>query len=93
MCNFANYQGKLDYSPIDEYGKGASAIFEGRKVCIPQNYDQYFTRKYGEWQKELPAEKQVSHHKFLVCDPFNSYQKYLVVRHGKVRIKDEVSHG
>ena len=88
ICNFANWQGRLDYSPVQEYGNGLWVTFEGLPVRIPQGYDPYFTRKYGHWQQELPQDKQVSHHDFLVCDPDRSYCHYLENRGGKVTIKD-----
>ena len=93
ICNYANWQGKLDYSPAEEYGNGVWKLFEGKKIRIPAGYDAYFSRKYGDWRKELPEEKQVSHHAFLVCDPDRSYRHYLVKKHGKVTIKEEVHSG
>lgn len=82
ICNHGNWQGKLEYSPAEEYGEGAWSTFEGLRVRIPENYDAYFTRKYGNWRQELPPEQQVSHHGFLKCDPFCSYKDYIITRHG-----------
>lgn len=93
ICNYANWQGKLDYSPVEEYGNGTWSTFEGLTVWIPENYDSYFTRKYGDWRQELPEEKQVSHHDFLVCDPSCSYRHYLTKERGKVKIKGDHSCG
>lgn len=93
ICNYGNWQGKLDYSPAEEYGNGAWMTFEGKKVRIPEKYDPYFTRKYGCWRDELPEEEQISHHDFLVCDPTKSYRHYLKTERGKVKIKDGCSCG
>jgi len=93
ICNYGNWQGKLDYSPAEEYGNGIWTTFEGQNVRIPAGYDAYFTRKYGHWQQELPEEEQVSHHDFLICDPMRSYRYYLIKERGKVKIKDDCSCG
>lgn len=89
LCNHGNWQGKLEYSPAKEYGQGAWKEFEGVSVRIPQRYEDYLTRKYGSWQQMPPAEKQVSHHKFLKCDPHKPYGAYLVCEQGKVKRKDD----
>lgn len=88
ICNYANWQGKLDYSPVSEYGSGTWSSFEGIPVRIPENYDAYFSRKYGNWKQELPPEQQVSHHVFLKCDPARPYKTYLYQEHGKFKVRD-----
>lgn len=93
ICNYANWQKKLDYSPESEYGEGVWKLFEGHQVRIPVGYDAYFSRKYGQWQKELPEDEKVSHHGFLVCDPDRSYRHYLIMNNGKVEIKDDCNCG
>ena len=89
LCNYGNWQGKLEYSPVEEYGKGVWSEFEGLRVRIPERYEDYLTRKYGCWRQELPIEQQKSHHKFLVCDPQRPYGTYLTTRFGRVKIKNE----
>lgn len=89
ICNHGNWQGKLEYTPPEEYGQGTWSKFEGLPVRIPERYDEYLTRKYGNWRKELPIEQQISHHKFLKCDPFHSYKEYLITGCGGVRVRDE----
>lgn len=93
ICNHGNWQGKLEYSPAEEYGKGRQCTFEGLRVIVPENYDSYFSRKYGVWQEELPADRQVSHHDFIICDPNRSYKTYLYRSHGKTRVRDDDSLG
>ena len=38
--------------------------FEGRTFRGMEDYDNYLTNAYGDWQKLPPKEKQVSHHLF-----------------------------
>ncbi len=75
-CNHGNWQGKLEYAPVQQYGKGTEACFEGVNVMIPEKYDEYLTQKYGNWKADLPEEQKKGHHTYLVCDtekPFSSY--------------------
>ena len=88
LCNFANWQGKLDYSPRDEYGGGVVSCFEGMEVLIPKDYDSYFSRKYGNWKQELPPEQQQSHHVMLRCDTTRSYKDYIYKENGKFKVRD-----
>ncbi len=76
LCNHGNWQGKLEYSPSLHYGNGIQANFEGLKVIIPEKYDDYLTKKYGNWRKDPPAEEQIGHHFFEVCDLNKSYTYY-----------------
>lgn len=73
LCNHGNWQGKLEYAPRSQYGKGAEAVFEGLKVRIPENYDAYLTQKYGDWRADLPEDQKKSHHFNLVTDPDRPY--------------------
>lgn len=77
ICNHGNWQGKLEYSPVEHYGNGATKAFEGRTVLVPERFDEYFTQKYGNWQSDLPAEKQKSHHLCSVIDVNRSYLDYV----------------
>lgn len=76
-CNHGNWQGKLEYSPAWHYGKGTESTFEGVKVIIPENYDQYLTQKYGDWRSDPPLEKQKTHHSVRIADTKKSYKEYL----------------
>lgn len=76
-CNFGNWQEKLEYAPKWHYGKGTMATFEGLPVRIPENYDAYLTRKYGDWRNDPPADKQKSHHISIIVDTEKSYRSYL----------------
>lgn len=75
-CNHGNWQGEREYAPRWHYGKGIIKNFEGIDAVIPENYDSYLTQKYGDWRKELPPEKQKSHHNILICDTNKAYNEY-----------------
>ncbi len=77
ICNHGNWQGKLDYSPREHYGRGAVKFFEGREVLIPEKFNEYLTQKYGDWQSDLPAEKKKSHHLCTVIDVNRTYLDYV----------------
>lgn len=76
-CNHGNWQEKLEYSPSSQYGDGSWGSFEGLKVKIPDNFDAYLTQKYGDWRSDLPAEEQVGHHYYSICDLDRPYTYYL----------------
>lgn len=76
-CNHGNWQRSLEYASRSQYGDGAWAAFEGLRVRIPEQYDAYLTQKYGDWCADLPEEKKVSHHNWLVCDLDKPYTYYV----------------
>ena len=67
-CNHGNWQGRLEYAPREQYGKGRPATFEGIEVLVPENYDDYLSQKYGDWRSDPPLEKQTSHHGLTVVN-------------------------
>ena len=75
-CNHGNWQEKLEYAPRWHYGNGMGMTFEGLPVRVPENYDAYLTQKYGDWRSDPPKEKQVSHHRYQVCDVHRPYTEY-----------------
>ena len=79
ICNHGNWQGKLEYAPAEQYGKGRVAQFESLEAVIPEQYDRYLRQKYGDYREELPPQQQVSHHGFAVLDcgkPYTCYFDY-----------------
>lgn len=76
-CNHGNWQGRLEYAPREQYGQGREATFEGLTVRVPALAEEYLTQKYGNWQRDLPVEQQVSHHTYLVCDTEKPYIEYV----------------
>lgn len=76
-CNHGNWQKKLEYAPKEQYGQGAWMQFEGISVRVPERYDEYLTKKYGDWRSDLPEEKQVGHHYYSVCNVSKSFREYM----------------
>lgn len=76
VCNHANWQGVLDYSPVSHFGQGAEGSFEGLPVRLPEQYGEYLTQKYGDYTQDPPPERQVGHHYCAVCDCCVPYTEY-----------------
>ena len=76
-CNHGNWQGSIEYAPKEQYGEGTWAEFEGLKVRIPKNYDEYLTQKYGNWRDDIPNEEKIGHHYYTICDLTKSYTHYI----------------
>lgn len=75
-CNHGNWQGMLDYTPREYFGKGAGAVFEGLPVQIPEKAQEYLLRKYGDYTLDLPEDERVGHHYYEVCDVYTPYMEY-----------------
>ncbi len=75
-CNHGNWQGEREYAPKWHYGAGTKATFEGVEVIVPEQYDAYFTQKYGDWRADPPEDKQVSHHMQIAVDTKTPYTQY-----------------
>lgn len=76
VANHGNWQGKLDYSPIDHYGDGVLVEFEGIKVRIPEKYDLYLKQKYGDYRLDLSESDKKGHHYYKIYDCNKSYREY-----------------
>lgn len=76
-CNHGNWQGKLEYAPKEQYGKGTVMKFEGIDVRVLEKYDEYLTQKYGDWRSDPPKEEQIGHHYYSVMDLNTSYKEYM----------------
>lgn len=76
-CNHGNWQGRLEYAPRSQYGKGTWGEFEGLTVRLPENYDAYLTQKYGPWQQDLPESQKHSHHACILFSPDRPYTDFL----------------
>lgn len=59
------------------FGNGRSLKFEGVDAVVPEKIEEYLNHLYGDWRAELPLNKQVSHHEFVVCDTNLSYKEWL----------------
>lgn len=78
LVNHGNWQGLLEYAPRDWFAEGTDALFEGLPVRVPKAYDAYLTRKYGDWRKDPPPERQVSHHAPLAVStdvPYTAFRE------------------
>ncbi len=76
-CNHGNWQKKLEYAPIEQYGNGIPMDFEGIRAVVPEKYDEYLTQKYGDWRADLPESEKVGHHYYSVMDLEKSYTEYM----------------
>lgn len=79
VCNHGNWQGKLEYAPLEQYGSGSKAFFEGLEVTVPEKYDAYLTRKYGDWRSDPPEEEKFGHHLSRLVDLEHPYTDYIEV--------------
>lgn len=77
LANHGNWQGKLDYVDKNVFGNGIFYEFEGLDVIIPSQYDTYLRKKYGDYEKDPPADIQKSHHIFSVIDVHKPYSYYI----------------
>ena len=89
-CNHGNWQGKLDYTPKEWFGKGYQTEFEGLTVTVPLEYDAYLPQKYGDWRADLPDNQKVGHHYTVIEDITRPYTDYIEkLANGKIRIKSK----
>ncbi len=63
--------------PREVYGSGYKCKFEGLEVIVPEKYDEYLTRKYGDWRSDPPLDQQKSHHHHVALDAHRPYTEYL----------------
>lgn len=68
VANYGGAWAEKEIYPTPWLTPCTEAIFEGRNVCIPGNYDSYLTQMYGDYMKLPPKEKQVSHHQHALVD-------------------------
>lgn len=77
ICNYGNWQKKLEYAPKDQYGNGIYGKFEGISVRLPEKTDSYLKQKYGNYWADLPPEQQNSGHSIWVYDVERPFSYYL----------------
>lgn len=68
------------FNSAEWYGEGTEAVFEGLTVMIPEKYDLYLTKRYGNWRADLSDDQKVGHHYYTVCDldlPYAEYKRRL----------------
>ncbi len=77
VVNHGGAWGEKERCPKSQFGKGVLADFEGIKIRIPENYDEYLTRIYGDYMTPPPESERVPHHGTNAIDLENSYRLYL----------------
>lgn len=58
------------------FENGKMKKFEGIDVRVPQNYDAYLKRVYGNYMQLPPVEDRVTHHYNEIIDINKSYKEY-----------------
>lgn len=73
------YSDFADNTPIPKeiFEKGELKPFESIMANVPQGYDEYLERLYGDYMKLPPLEKRVSKHNAKVIDVNKSYKEYI----------------
>ncbi len=74
---FGGIWGSREIMPKEIFGEGTQGVFEGVTVTLPQDYDAYLTRIYGDYMTPPPPEKRQGHHYFVVADMKKSYKEYV----------------
>ncbi|MDP9229135.1 MAG: LicD family protein [Bacteroidota bacterium] len=70
--NYLQHYGELKlgtYIKEKEYCTLIRTKFEDMEALIPQSYDSYLKRQYGDYMQLPPVEKRISHHN-VIADPF-----------------------
>lgn len=70
--NYLQHYGSLKrgtYIKEKEYSTLIKMKFEDMEACIPQGYDNYLKRQFGNYMQLPPIEKRVSEHN-VIADPF-----------------------
>ena len=76
IANYGGAWGEKEVMPCAVFGEGRKILFEGIEVLIPENYDEYLTRLYGDYMTPPPIEKQIGHHYYEIADMKKSYKEY-----------------
>lgn len=88
-CNHHEESNISQYIPQEWYGGGVQASFEGLDVRVPQEYDLYLQKRYGDWRADLPEDQKVGHHYHVVCDLKRPYTDYIEkLPNGRIQIRD-----
>ena len=77
ICNHGTWHAERDYIPVEYYGEGTDAVYEGVMVRVPEMTDQYLTCLYGDWRTPPVHDEQKGIHPHDVCDTEKSYTEYL----------------
>ena len=75
-CEVSDLGGHCDILPKNVFGKGTIGVFEGVEVVLPEKYDEYLSKTYGDYMKLPPVEKRVGHHFYEIKDANRPYKDY-----------------
>ena len=70
ICNRKDIRKGTNYYKSKEIKKLKRVQFEDTKSYIPEGYDGYLKRRYGNYLQFPPLEKQIGHHSTDIPDPF-----------------------
>ena len=68
--------GRREIHPKSQFGNGRFENFEGRKVIVPENAEEYLRWQYGDWQNLPPESQRKPHHFCEVIDLSRPYTYY-----------------
>lgn len=68
VANFWGNWGIREVVPVSVMGTPKLYSFEGLEVFGVEYPDEYLSIVYGNWRKLPPAEKQITHHDYLLLD-------------------------
>lgn len=77
VANFCGAWGEKEIVPKSYFGDGTNKLFENISVIVPEKYDEYLTRLYGDYMKLPPIEQRVTHHYCSIIDLNKSYKHYI----------------
>ncbi len=75
-CNYSGAWGKKEIIPREWFGEFKKIKFENIYVNVPENYDKYLNKLYGDYMKLLPVHERIAPHCYL-CDFEKSYCEYI----------------
>ncbi len=75
--NYSGAWGDKEMMPKAVFGNGCKGMFEGIEVVLPEKYDEYLTRLYGDYMQLPPEEKRVTHHYTDIIDIEHPYTDYI----------------
>ncbi len=64
--------GEAEIIPADVFSSMVPVSFEGETFMAPAGYEIYLRSLYGDYEKDPPADQQVTHHRFVAyqCNQF-----------------------
>jgi len=77
IANHCGAWGEKEVVPIEWYGEGKTLMFEGICVNVPQDYESWLNKVYGNYMQLPPIEKRVTHHHTEIIDLEKSYIEYM----------------